>query len=350
MRSRRPWAAPQGAAREGGDGVVRGPPRREPDDADDRRVVGGVDRHPGTHGVAEEHHRHVAVGGPDLVERPPGVGHRAGAAVPPALPVAREPHADAGLVGPRRRSRAAATRPGATTRSSSRWPGPTGACPRAGPGPSLAGRPGTSYVVRRGSVTTLLRSGRRGGRLDGSCGACGGRSVGADALGRGSVASSSCLTSRKSHTIAEAPSIISEPTRNAFVAPSVKTRARRAGRAPRSRAAERRPRWPRAISSARVCGSRSDDRAERRQAERATHLLHRVEHAGPDAGVLRAQVVHGDEGEGHEVEPHAEGHQHHERQDLGPVADVAAQRHALAAHRRGERAEIDAGSSGTVIG
>ncbi len=107
-----------------------------------------------------------------------------------------------------------------------------------------------------------------------------------------SVASSSCLTSRKIQTTSDAASIISDAIRNAWVAPSVNVAWKYA--ASRKLAT---------LLGARVdpgrlgeLGSDQGDplvdvvqrhRAQRGEPEGAADLLHGVEDARADAGVLR---------------------------------------------------------------
>ena len=139
-----------------------------------------------------------------------------------------------------------------------------------------------------------------------------------------SVASSSCLTFEEDPDQRRGASIIAAPTRNAWVAPSVKTWRWRSPAAPASapRSACGPPAWPprarRPWPARRPrCGERlGRDGRQRREAERAADLLHGVEHAGADAGVLVAHVVHGGQGQRHEGQAHAERHQHDERQQM----------------------------------
>ena len=105
-----------------------------------------------------------------------------------------------------------------------------------------------------------------------------------------SVASSSCLTSRKTQTTSEASRIITEPTRNACVAPSVKVawkpaRLDEAQRVPGIVLAGSMPAPWAACASVGAdlvgpgVGEVQRHRAQRGQPERAADLLHGVEHA-----------------------------------------------------------------------
>ena len=136
------------------------------------------------------------------------------AAVPAALAVARQPDADAGLVGPRRDRCAAATRRGATTRCARRRPGRAGLAAVEDQDHRSRAAGG---VVRRQVRVGHASPSERGERRMGLVGGCteggppspeilprtwwGGRQWTPTPSGADSVASSSCLTSRKIHTI-----------------------------------------------------------------------------------------------------------------------------------------------------
>ena len=109
------------------------------------------------------------------------------------------------------------------------------------------------------------------------------------------------------------------PSRNALVAPSVKIWPPMTASWSGLGAG---PEPPAASSSAATVGDRLRGQGgQHGQPERAAHLLHRVEHARADAGVLVPQVVHRGQGQRHEHQAHTDRHQ----QDAGQhVSGVAA--------------------------